>query len=94
MILCTFLKLLMYSYRKKGHKKCVLYCSFWYIEETTQEYVQMYVEYEYLCQFVSGMQSGSNPSKDRGFREFEGDVFDLFRKIKSQNIRSFIQYLL
>ena len=48
----------------------------------------MYVEYEYLYQFASGMQSGSNPSKDRGFREFEGHVFDLFRKIKSQNIRS------
>ena len=45
----------------------------------------MYVEYEYLYQFASGMQSGSDFSKDRGFREFEGHVPDLFRKIKYRN---------
>lgn len=53
----------------------------------------MYVEYEYLYQFASGMQSGSDFSKDRGFREFEGHVPDLFRKIKYRNTGFSIQYL-
>lgn len=53
----------------------------------------MYVEYEYLYQFASGMQSGSDFLKDRGFREFEGHVPDLFRKIKYRNTGFSIQYL-